>query len=69
VIARDIPEFRDIFADNILYFSSREESVPILSDEGLLKRAATAARPFTEDFDIADIAQRHLALYRSLMES
>jgi 1,2-diacylglycerol-3-alpha-glucose alpha-1,2-galactosyltransferase len=69
VIARDIPEFRDIFADNILYFSTREESIPILSDEDLLKRAATAARTFTEDFDITDIAQKHLALYRSLMES
>jgi glycosyltransferase involved in cell wall biosynthesis len=69
VIARDIPEFRDIFAENILYFTDREECAPILSDESLLKRAAAAARPFTADYDIADIAQRHLALYRSLMES
>ncbi len=69
VVARDIPEFRDIFDDHILYFSDRDESLRLLEDGEHLRRSAVGARPFTRDFDIETTAARHLALYRELVES
>ena len=47
VIARDIPEFRDIFGTSILYFSSREEAEVLLDDRPLLSRFGSGARPFS----------------------
>jgi 1,2-diacylglycerol-3-alpha-glucose alpha-1,2-galactosyltransferase len=69
VIARDIPEFRDIFGNTILYFDSRDTAAEIIGDRPLLSRYASAARSSTEPFDICDIAKRHYDLYLSLVES
>ena len=69
VIARDIPEFREIFGDNILYFGDRSDAAGSLHDEDLLKRYASNAREYSAGFDIRDVALRHLDLYKELMES
>jgi 1,2-diacylglycerol-3-alpha-glucose alpha-1,2-galactosyltransferase len=68
VVARDIPEFHDIFGDNILYFSNNEEAKTIIEDERELRRTAAGAREFTKGFDIREIAQKHIDLYWSLVE-
>jgi len=69
VIARDIPEFHDIFGDNILYFRSREEAAGLIDAKARLSAFASGSRAFTEQFDIRDIAERHLALYRELLDA
>lgn len=67
VIARDIPEFRGIFSDNILYFSDHSSAAALLEDgQSLLLRNAAGAREFSAQFDIKDIAMQHLHLYREL---
>jgi glycosyltransferase involved in cell wall biosynthesis len=68
VIARDIPEFHEIFGDTILYFRSREEAASLIADQALLSSTASGSRASTEHFEIRDIAERHLALYRELVE-
>jgi 1,2-diacylglycerol-3-alpha-glucose alpha-1,2-galactosyltransferase len=69
VIARDIPEFHDVFGDHILFFQTREEISTLLQDRPRLSSCASGARAFTTYFDIRDIAERHLALYRELMNA
>lgn len=69
VIARDIPEFRDIFGDRILYFSERKQAEGHLMDTDLRKRYAEQAREFSAGFDIRECAARHLELYRELADS
>jgi len=68
VIARDIPEFRDIYGDGILYFSDKSEVPALLEDEQSLSRCARGAREFSARFDIRDIAEQHVRLYRELLE-
>jgi glycosyltransferase involved in cell wall biosynthesis len=68
VVARDIPEFHDIFGDHILYFSDREEAEQLIRDEQSLKTSAAGAREFTRMFDIRNVAERHIDLYKSLVE-
>jgi len=69
VIARDIPEFHDIFGDHILFFHTREEISALLQDRHRLSSCASGAREFTAHFDIRDIAERHIALYRELIDA
>jgi len=66
VIARDIPEFREIFGDAVLYFSTRNEATTLLRDKPVLSRYQSLARPYSAEYDIRDSAQKHLALYREL---
>jgi glycosyltransferase involved in cell wall biosynthesis len=68
VIARDIPEFRDIYGDNILYFSKKPDAIAMLEDHAALRRCAGGARDFTSQFDLKDIAAQHIRLYRELAE-
>jgi len=69
VIARDIPEFREIFDDHILFFRERDEAAGQLEDEDLLKEYARNSREYSAGFDIRDVALRHLDLYKELIES
>jgi glycosyltransferase involved in cell wall biosynthesis len=66
VIARSIPEFREIFGPSVLYFSTVEEAGELLGDEPTLAACEAGARASTAPFDIREIAARHAALYRSL---
>ncbi|MCQ8894152.1 MAG: glycosyltransferase family 4 protein [Methanolinea sp.] len=68
VIARDIPEFRDIYGDSILYFRERSDVPALLEDTAQLDRCARHAREFSARFDIRDIAAQHVRLYRELAE-
>jgi 1,2-diacylglycerol-3-alpha-glucose alpha-1,2-galactosyltransferase len=66
VIARSIPEFREIFGSSVLYFSTVDEASGLLDDEPQLAACRAGARDSTAPFDIREIAARHAALYRSL---
>ena len=66
VIARGIPEFREIFGPSVLYFSDLAGASALLMDDGAIDRCRAGARDATVPFDIRDIAARHAALYRSL---
>jgi len=66
VIARNIPEFREIFGDRVLYFSNLEEADVLLRDQATLAHYRAAARASTLPFDIRSVADRHADLYRSL---
>jgi len=68
VVARDIPEFHDIYGNNILYFSDRAEAMARIEDEAALHQCAGGARDFTSQFDLRDIAAQHIRLYRELSE-
>ena len=68
VVARDIPEFHDIFSDKVLYFADHDEAFALLDDRPALQRIATGARDFTRVFDIRTVAQQHVDLYQSLVE-
>jgi glycosyltransferase involved in cell wall biosynthesis len=69
VVARDIPEFREIFGENLLYFGNIDEAAGQINDESALHALASEARDFTKRFDIRRIADQHLALYTGLVES
>jgi hypothetical protein len=55
--------------DKVLYFRTREEIAGILDDRRRLSACASGAREFTGQFDIRDIAQRHVALYHELVDA
>ena len=67
VIARDIPEFHDIFDERILFFGDRGTAASLLEDRAGLKACASRARDYSAHFDIHDIGRRHLKLYHELM--
>ena len=67
VIARDIPEFHDIFDERILFFGERVTAASLLEDRGALQACASRSRDYSGQFDIRDIGQRHLKLYHELM--
>lgn len=68
VIARDIPEFHDIYGDTILYFSALEDAMARMEDRPALTHCAAGARDFSSQFDLKDIASLHVKLYRELTE-
>jgi 1,2-diacylglycerol-3-alpha-glucose alpha-1,2-galactosyltransferase len=69
VVARDIPEFREIFGDTISYFRNRAEAAHRTRDDEALEALRKIARKSTERFDINLIADMHLKLYRELVDS
>ncbi|MCZ7391997.1 MAG: glycosyltransferase family 4 protein [Candidatus Methanoperedens sp.] len=69
VVARGIPEFREIFGDAALFFSNIEEAGAHITDDVSLRRNSAKARDFTEHYDIKNIADMHYDLYRKLVES
>lgn len=68
VIARDIFEFREIFKDSVLFFSTPEEAEGLLTNDSLLGALAPNARSSTEMYDIRLIARRHQQIYQELIE-
>ena len=69
VVARNIPEFREIFDVGVQFFGTLDEASIVLNDQVSLQKNLEAARPFTEKFDIKHIARMHCDLYRRLIES
>ncbi len=68
VVARDIPEFREIFDEVVHFFNAPDGVSAILKDDDKLKESSGAARAYTEQFDIKRIASIHHDLYRRLIE-
>ncbi|GFO97274.1 group 1 glycosyl transferase [groundwater metagenome] len=68
VVARDIPEFREIFDEVVHFFKDLDDASLFLNDDDSLKQSSNAARDFTEQFDIKRIASIHCDLYRRLTE-
>ncbi len=68
VVARDIPEFREIFDEVVHFFKDLDEASIILTDDDSLRQSSEAARAYTEQFDIRRIASMHYDLYRRLIE-
>jgi 1,2-diacylglycerol-3-alpha-glucose alpha-1,2-galactosyltransferase len=68
VIARDIPEFREIFGDQVLYFKNPAGVTPLLRNDQLLRTMGAGSRAWTEKHDLRAIAEQHIALYHSLLE-
>ncbi len=68
VIARDIPEFREIFGDILIYFRSGEDVKERIKDNNLIRDHAATARDASSPFDIRRIAAMHNDLYTELAE-
>ena len=67
VVARDIPEFREIFGDAVHFFKDLDEVSRIIADKDALWKSSIAARSYTKQFDIRCTAIKHCDLYRRLI--
>lgn len=68
VVARDIPEFREVFGEASLLFSDIHDAMALLRDEVELRRIKGISRRFTKPFDIRRIAEEHIKTYQRLSE-
>ncbi len=69
VIARSIPEFHEIYGDSIRYFSTVGDAGHELEDEKTLRETATRSREASARYDIRDVCQEHIRLYKEIHES
>jgi glycosyltransferase involved in cell wall biosynthesis len=69
VIARDIPEFREIYQDSIRYFNTPDKAHEELSNRQGLQTCALRAREYSSRYDIRRICRDHLHLYNELVTS
>jgi glycosyltransferase involved in cell wall biosynthesis len=69
VIARDIPEFQEVYGDTIRYFSTVSDASRELEDERTLKTCAAQSRQASERYDIKDIKAAHISLYQEIMHT
>lgn len=69
VVARGIPEFKEIFGGAVQFFNTIEEAGERIADDGKLEQYSIRSRDFTEQYDIKKIADMHCSLYRKLIES
>jgi len=52
VVARGIPEFKEIFGGAVQFFNNIEEARERICDDGSLKHYSDGSRDFTEQYDI-----------------
>ena len=69
VVARGIPELREIFGDAVAFFESPDDAQAMVQSKDKLRLSGDKARQFTEKFDIRLIAMAHAKLYRRLAEA
>lgn len=69
VVARGIPEFKEIFEGAVQFFNNTGEAGERIIDDSSLKHYSAGSRDFTEQYDIKKIADMHCSLYRKLIES
>jgi glycosyltransferase involved in cell wall biosynthesis len=69
VVARGIPELREIFGDAVAFFDTRDEAKDLVLSRDRLRLSGEKAREFTERFDVRIIAEAHAKLYRRLAEA
>jgi glycosyltransferase involved in cell wall biosynthesis len=68
VVARGIPEFREILSEGVVFFDTIARSAELFNDFPVLRRRAGRTREFSAQFDITTIARRHCGLYRKLVD-
>ena len=68
VVARGIPELREIFGNAVAFFDTPEDAMGLVQSGDRLRLSGEKAREFTERFDIRHIAEAHARLYRRLAE-
>jgi glycosyltransferase involved in cell wall biosynthesis len=69
VLARGIPELREIFGDAVAFFDTPDEAKDLVLSRNRLRLSGEKAREFTERFDVRIIAEAHAKLYRRLAEA
>jgi 1,2-diacylglycerol-3-alpha-glucose alpha-1,2-galactosyltransferase len=69
VVARGIPELREIFGDAVAFFETPDEAKELVLSKDRLRLSGEKAREFTERFDVRIIAEAHAKLYRRLAEA
>lgn len=69
VIAREIPEFHEVYGESVRYFSTVDEACHELRDEERLRAYARQSREASARYDIEDVSLRHIALYKEIGES
>jgi 1,2-diacylglycerol-3-alpha-glucose alpha-1,2-galactosyltransferase len=69
VIARNIPEFHEIFGDSVRYFSTVDDAGCEIQDETNLRRCAAQARNASARYDINDVCTAHISLYQEIFNS
>ena len=69
VIARNIPEFHEVYEDSVRYFSTVPEAEAALSDREGLRRIAAGSREASARYDIRDVCTRHISLYTEMNET
>jgi 1,2-diacylglycerol-3-alpha-glucose alpha-1,2-galactosyltransferase len=69
VVARGIPELREIFGDAVAFFETPDDAKELVLSKDRLRLSGEKAREFTERFDVRIIAEAHAKLYRRLAEA
>ena len=69
VIARNIPEFHEVYEDSVRYFATVPEAEAALSDREGLRRIAAGSREASARYDIRDVCTRHISLYTEMNET
>ncbi|MDD1674498.1 MAG: glycosyltransferase family 4 protein [Methanomicrobiales archaeon] len=67
VVARGIPEFREIFSGAVMFFDTVAEAADLVADSATLRRSAARSRTFSAQYDIGAVARQHCDLYRRLL--
>ncbi|HVP25093.1 MAG TPA: glycosyltransferase family 4 protein [Methanomicrobiales archaeon] len=68
VVAKGIPELREIFGDAVAFFDDLSQAQELVLSRDRLRLSGDRARRFTEQYDIRLIAEAHAKLYRRLAE-
>lgn len=69
VIARNIPEFQEVYGDTIRFFSTVDDASRELEDEKALRTCAAQARSASERYDIEDVKADHIRLYQEIIHA
>jgi len=66
MIARDIEEFREAFGDNLIYFNDAKTIDKKTFNKDLLKEYSEKTKDAVKNFDIDNISNKHISLYREI---
>lgn len=69
VIARNIPEFHEIYEDTVRYFTTVDDASRELEDSSALRACATGSRSASARYDIKDVCDEHIRLYQEIIET
>ncbi|PWR72740.1 glycosyltransferase family 4 protein [Methanospirillum lacunae] len=69
VLARNIPEFHEVYGDTVRYFSTIEDAGREITDETTLRACAIQARDASAHYDIKDVCTAHIKLYQEIFNT